>query len=37
MEKQKAWNNNSVVVGRVNDHGRTDEANFKCEFNGVSG
>ena len=40
MNKHNAWNNNSVVApnsGRVNDNERTDEANFQCEFNGLSG
>ena len=26
-----------VEDGRVNDHERTDEANFHCEFNGIPG
>ena len=37
MIKQKAWATTLLRLDRVNDHERTDEANFHGKFNSVSG
>ena len=38
MDKHKVWAPTIVAPKSVViDHERTDEANFQCEFNGVSG